>query len=458
MRMLKQGLRASVLAVLSTGLSVPYAVAADVSPEARQQQRQPDTLRDAVLLALSYNPEVLARIDERRARQQEIKQANAGYLPTVDLTLGVGHESLRAPSTSDERVDLTRREASLSLRQLIFDGKATPIEVSRQRAREQVAGYEASATAENITLRVSEVYLNVLKTRDLLALAKSTLITHQRIYNDMDARSKAGVGRRADLDQIAGRLSLANANLIAAETNLDDAISNYFRVVGVIPNSAALKTPEPFTAQLPATLEDATELALRNHPTLQAATYDVSAAQAQYGLSKSLYSPTVHFELSQTFDKDIGGQEGHNEDTIAAIRLRYNLFKGGATQARKAQTASLLEEAKDIRDNTHRQVIEAMRLSWSALQAIQSQQKYLEQHARHARQTREAYQEQYNIGQRTLLDLLNTENELIDAERALVRARLDRFFAESRVRNALGQGLKALEIDAPETLRTASTE
>ena len=394
------------------------------------------TLSEAVRFTLESNPEVQAARHQLRSRSEEIRQAKAGYLPSLDVAAGIGRETIDTPA--NDEVTLTRHEASVAARQIIFDGFATREEVERQRARYSSAQHLLLSTEERLGLRVAEVYLNLLRQGDLLDLARATLYEHQNIHDQMVLRNKSGVGSRADLNQITARLALSQSNMITVQNNLLDAQTNFYRVTGIEPQLNSLSEPQVEQNQ-PVSQASAEALALKQHPTLRSAGADVDSAVAQYEASKSVFWPRLQLEVDKSWDENIAGVEGENEDLIVALRMTYNLYSGGGDSARRRQTAHLLEEAREVRNNTSRQVVESLRLSWSAHQAIRAQMKYMELHVRAARDTKQAYQQQFNIGRRTLLDLLNTENELVDARRALINAGFDRLFAQYRIFNSMGQ-------------------
>lgn len=403
------------------------------------------SLEEAVAYTLESNPEVLAALNEYKAREHEVKQAKAGYLPRVSVSAAVGHEQRKAPATGNEAVEFGRQELAIQARQMIFDGFGTPAEVARQRARLESAAYEFDAVSGNTSLRAAEVYLNVLRHAELLDLARESLWEHQNIFDQMKLRSETGVGSKADLDQIAARLALANANMIVAQNNFADAQSNFQRVVGLFPNLENMSRPEA-PEGLISTREQAVQKALENHPTLKAAASGVDEAQAQYKGASSIQWPRLDLEADKRWDENVGGIEGEDEDFVVSLRLSYDLFAGGANRARKKQTAVLVSEAKDIRNNSRRQVIESMELSWNAYDALKAQKVFLQQHVDAAKATKEAYSKQFNIGRRTLLDLLNTENEVVDSKRALINAEYDQLHAVYRIYNASGSILTALGI------------
>lgn len=406
------------------------------------------TLTETIRHTLETNPEVMAAQNEYRARGEEVRGAKAGYLPSLDIAAGIGRQTIEAQSTGGEEVTLTRHEASVAARQMVFDGYATSEEVNRQQARESSAFYKAQEISENTALRAAEVYLNLLRQQELLDLARETLYEHQNIHDQMVLRNKSGVGSKADLDQISARLALANSNMISAQSNLLDAQTNFYRVTGLMPKVDGVAKPK-IQQGLPASLEAAESIAFEQHPTLSSANADVDSAVAQYEASESVFWPRLQIEADKRWDEDIDGVKGESEDLIVALRMSYNLYNGGADQARRRQTAHLIEQAKDIRNNTQRQVTESLRLSWSAYQTIQNQLKYLEMHVRASLATKSAYQKQFNIGRRTLLDLLNTENEVVDSKRTLINATYDQLFSQYRIFNSMGQLLKEFDGSQP---------
>lgn len=403
------------------------------------------TLEETVEQTLRTNPEMLAAIHEYESRKQEVKQAKADYLPHLSVSAGTGEEERIAPATGNEPVELTRSELGLHARQLVFDGFATTAEIARQQARVDSASYGSIDTAESLALRTAEVYLNVLRHAELMELTQESLWEHQNIHDQMKLRSQTGVGSKADLDQIAARLALANANLIVAKNNLADAQTNFYRVTAVFPQIQNMARPN-MPKNLPADINEAVDLATERHPVLLSAKADVEAAQAQYKASASRFMPRLDLEVDKRWDEDIGGIEGEDEDLIFALRLTYDLYSGGANKARRKQTASLLEQAREIRNNSRRQAVESMQLSWNAYEALSVQIDYLQAHVKAAQSTKEAYAKQFNIGRRTLLDLLNTETEVVEARRSLINAEYDRLFSSYRIFKASGRLLGSLGV------------
>ncbi|MEW8505221.1 MAG: TolC family outer membrane protein [Candidatus Thiodiazotropha sp.] len=392
------------------------------------------TLRDAVEHAIKTNPEVLVESSQHLSRLDELDQAKAGYKPSIDLAAATGYERTDNNSTrasGEDHRSLTRKEASLTLSQMLFDGFATKSEVERQNARVKAQRRVLESTSEQLGLKAVDTYIKVLLHRDLMALSSENLQAHARIYDQVELRSNSGVGRSSDLAQITGRRASASANMLSDEVNLKDAETNFLRVVGLLPRS--LEPMEPVDGMLPKNQDEAIQLALENHPTLRSANADVMAAIAQQKAAKSALYPRLDLELGARYGDDLDGVEGRDDDVTAMLRLRYNLFAGGKDRARNSQNAHLVNEAKEIRNNTYRQVVESIRLSWAAYDVTQKQLRFQQEHVLASEKTRDAYAKQFNLRKRSLLDLLDTENELYEAKREKTKTWYDHQLSQYRL-------------------------
>lgn len=409
-----------------------------------------ETLQDAIQYTINENPEIQAAKSERLAVEQEISQAKAGYFPTVDIAVGAGWErSFNSSTKADgsQSKSLGRDEASIQIRQMIYDGFATASEVNRQTARTNSRAYTVFGQAEITALNAVEAYLNVLRRKELLALAEENLAIHQSTNEQIESRSERGVGRKADVDQSTGRLSLAQKNVLSEIGNLKDAQTAYLRVVGRLPH--ALEPVNSAADALPATFDQAVDAAIANHPILKSANSDIKSAIAQHATAKTAFLPRVYLELSASHNKDIDGIEEVNEDALAMVRLRYNLYNGGKDAARRKETAQLINQAKSIRDNTYRQAVESMRLSWIAHQTVKNQMAFFESHKNSSIKSHEAYQKQFNIGRRSLLDLLDSANEMFVAKSAYANAKYDELFSQFRILASGGALNNYLEVTLP---------
>ncbi len=411
------------------------------------------SMPEAILSSIEDNPELSVVFNQYRARQSATRVAKGGYLPSIDLSAGYGNENSDSPSTraanNDHDRSLTRGELSLTLRQLLFDGFGTSNDVDRTTAEEQAHRYQLQATAEDLALNVARVYLDVLLAEQTRVLSEQNLASHKQIYQQIDQRTAQGIGSTSDLSQAEGRLARAQSNRVAAENNLYDAQSKFLRLVGKSP--AKLQQPQAPLDKLPATLALAQQQALEAHPRLIGAQFDLDATGYKIGQLRSRYSPQVFFELGSSWNDNIDGVNGHNNDTTAMIRLNYNLFAGGKDKYQIREAASQRDEAADILRNANRQVVEGLALSWNAYQALGQQQTFLQRHTSASEATLVAYRQQFDLGRRTLMDLLDTENERFEAEKSLLQSQRDHRFSQYRILNSTGSLLSALAIALPES-------
>jgi len=282
------------------------------------------------------------------------------------------------------------------------------------------------------------VYTEVLKQEAILNLAKTTLAFHQDVYAKMKDRYDSKVGSKADLDQISSRLALAKSNLQTVSANLRDTRINYQRVVGTFPSEGELKKPGSYRKYLPKSVEDAIARAEGNHPINKLANADLEAVTFRYEQTKSAFYPQFHVELERDLNDNIDGIERQVDDLTVMLRMRYNIYNGRADQARKQEFAYLVEKAKEIRNNARREIEQEVRLAWVAHDTSKAQLPVFKDYVESAEGTKAAYEDQFDLGRRTLLDLLNTENETVNARRDLINTQYELVYNEYRIFQSLG--------------------
>ncbi len=396
------------------------------------------TVEDAIL----HNPEYREQLKAYQSIQADLKGAEGSWYPVIDLNAGIGLEEIDRADRAE--TSLTRKEAGLRLTENLFEGYATVNEISRQKARLDAAGYSAQATANQIAIDMVSAYIELVKQQDLMKLARESKATHERILDQIQQRTEAGIGNQVEVDQAKARLALSNSNLIVTRNNYIDARTQFQRVLGRMPETQLIKPNTQF--HFPDTLEDAINIALTEHPTLRSANADIAEARAQHATAASAYYPRIDFEFQKTLDEDINGIEGKNHNLQAMLRLRYNLYNGGKDMARREATASEIQQATEIRNNARRQTIENLSYAWAAKEYLEEQMIYIDQHIKLTYDTLEGYRKQFNLGRRSLLDLLNTENEYISALLTRIETESELNIAQYRTLNAMGVLLEALNI------------
>lgn len=419
------------------------------------------TLKEAVAHTLATSPDLLIETNTRDTVDKELRQSYAGYLPTLDMSAGWGEQYSNNPTTRAQNPLITsvtsrslqgtatetRSEFALLASQMVYDGLAVYHDVEGHKARVRAESWRVNGEAQQVALDAVEAYFNVLLRRELVKENRDNLANHEAIYGQIQKRSEGGIGRKADLDQAEGRVALARTNLIAEEANLRDAETQFLRTVGIpVPNH--LVRPE-HPAHFPTSEFDAVEWGLKHHPILRASVEDVNVVRAEHKGARAPFAPRVDLSVEMSRNHNVDGTEGDTNDAFAMLRMRWNLFSGGKDLANVCRTAYKMQEAQEVQNRAHRQVVQSVRLAWSTYQTAKHQLKWFQDHVNASIRTSEAYQKQFNIGQRTLLDLLDSENELFGARTALTNGKFTEMIGRFRVLNAAGCLTEVLGMELP---------
>lgn len=418
------------------------------------QSAAPAILKDVAQRAVLNSPEVTSKWHNYRAADEEIGVARGGYFPRIDLTAGGGRESLKQPPVGT-RENYTRSGYLLSLNQMLFDGFATRNEVRRLDKAKLVRYYELLDASENTALEAGRAYLDVLRYRHLVDLAQDNYVQHKATHDQIQRRTQSGVGRRVDLEQSGSRLALAEINLVTEKANLHDVSARYQRLVGLQP-ATEITPPSQLSSAFPAQAKVALDTLHKKNPQLLAASENIEAAQYEINARRAAYSPKLDFRARTDHNQNYLGVDGQREQNVAELVVSWNLFNGGSDRAREKQTIEKKSLAFDLREKACRDTRQTLLIAYNDVLRLK------EQSAHHARQvallekTRNAYRDQFNVGQRTLLDLLDTENELLAARRSNVNADTDLTLAYLRTYAGMGTlleflGLQRLDAETPDS-------
>ena len=407
------------------------------------------SLKEAAQLAVLKSPEVLSRWHAFREAEEEVGVARGAFLPRVDLSAGTGQNERKQSELNIDQ-SYSGSESTLSLRQMLFDGFATSNEVKRLGRAKLVRYFELLDASENVALEAARAYLDVQRFRAQVALAEDNYIQHQAAHEQLKKRAQSGVGKRVDVDQAASRLALADVNLTTAYANLHDVTARYVRIVGQ-PPAKDLPPPTQLGASFPVNADAALGVALKNNPALRASVENIEASQYDLDARRAAFMPK--FDLVARRD-DYSNYEdaGSRDDTRVEVRMNFNLFNGGSDAARSRQYRERKNVALDLREKACRDIRQTLSIAYNETQRLNDQLSYIALQVALVEKTRTAYRDQFNIGQRTLLDLLNTQNEYFDARRSQVNAEADLSIAYLRSYAGMGNllerlGLKRVDAD-----------
>ncbi|HEX7763367.1 MAG TPA: TolC family protein, partial [Cellvibrio sp.] len=334
---------------------------------------------------------------------------------------------------------------------MLFDGFRTSGQVERFDSARLVRYYELLNVVELTALESVRAFEDVKRNRELVELARANYAKHRDVFAQIEERAVSGVGRRVDLEQVAGRLALAESNLLTEAANLHDVTARYLRVVGQLPADELVPT-ELAGQKLPESIRSALTLAYQGNPGFHAAIKNISAAQAAVKVDRAGYYPKAELRARQVTSRNQNGFDNrvdpsnYGDESAVELAITYNLYSGGSNRAAVRRSLELVNQAKDLRDQACVDLRQTTQIAYNDAQRLREQLISLEQHRLSSDKVRTAYAEQFNIGQRTLLDVLDAENEYFQASRALVIAKGDLELAYARSLAAMGSLLPALGI------------
>ncbi|HAT8882927.1 TPA: TolC family outer membrane protein [Legionella pneumophila subsp. pneumophila] len=411
-----------------------------------------DTLYEAVQYGMIANPDILLNTAKGLSAKQAIDKAKGGLYPSIDVTGGFGRQRSVNPTSAaiDDTPSTTLNivESAVELRQRLFAGGGIINEVKRNQYLTEAQKWKTQGIAEDLALEITKNYFAVLLQERLYAYSIENLKAHKAVFKMIKERADAGITRTAEVDQANARLALAEANKISALADLQEVKINYAKTVGKWPEN--LQMPHvPARKSLPNNLARIIEKGLDNHPTVKSSYADIKEAKAQYDVARAAYYPEVNLVLNSSKNKNLGGLIGPNDSDTVAVRMNYNAFRGGADAARIRETAYQVQEAYETKNRTLLELKETIRLAWNAYVASALRIQPLKQHVTASRKTRTAYQDEFKVGKRTLLDLLDSQNEYYQSQIELARAENDEILSRYRILNGMGCLLKYLNLRLP---------
>lgn len=423
-------------------------------------------LEEAAAKAIQTSPDVLGKYHQFLASVQERNVTLGRYLPTFDVLFGTGYERRETPLyTPSGQREYNFQTTRATLRQNFFEGFGTWNDAKRLEHASLVRFYEMLDLSEATALEAAKAYIDVYRFRQLVSYAEDNYATHRVIYEKIKERANSGVGRKVDLETAAGRLALAESNLLTETSNLHDVSARYQRIVGSLPPAEMEAPPAALLGKdVPADRVGAINRSFELSPAVKAAYENVLSALRNVEVQKAGYYPRIDGYIEQGHDKNSGGYgeqfgtagipRSSTNYTTYGLTASWNLFRGFQDVSKQRKASEEKNSAKDLREKVCREVRQNASMSYNDQVRLAEQIKYLDQHMLSTDKAREAFRRQFDIGQRTLLDVLDTENEYYTARRNYLNGEQDIAIARAKYQSAAGNllntlQLKNMEMDPP---------
>jgi len=423
------------------------------------------TLKDSVLEAMDTNPVVQERLKNFNETQQDLEITKSEWLPSVDYRATFGRNSAgNIKNSIDSKYDNNVSDEtynnytnSLKITQNIFNGFSTTNKIDYQKARILGAAHHYLENANDIAFQTVGAYLDVVRSYQLYQNAKDNVKVNEKIYEDVQSLYDQGLTTKSEMTKIYASLSLAKSNFIVQKNNTIDKEFRFKRLFGRDVDVSTFSLPT-LSYAMPESKERATMFAIKNNPSILVSNFNIKGAQALYKEKKSKYYPTVDLEVEQVFnDANKRNNFDMPDDRLKAyVALSWNLYKGGAHKADVQKSKSTINKEVEIQRDLKRQTIEGLELSWSAYTLLGEQLKELYEYYDYSQETLESYQSEYEMGRRTLLDLLSAQNDLVNSKNQIINAQMDKTFAQYRILDAMGLLVNAI-VDDEEALAKISS-
>lgn len=408
------------------------------------------TLTEAMQVAVESNPEIGQAAENREAIEFELRQALGLYMPRVDLESSIGVQLLSTPSRRAAGIDdeaLYPTQIGLTASYDIFDGGFRDAEANRQAARVDGASFRVLERSEFIGLQIARLYFEIILQQRIIDLSRQNVAFHQTTLDNVTAAIGNGRLTEADRQQAQERLSSARARVADAAEQYEAATIEFYKYVGLPFENP--KMPARVGRDLPTSLDEAIAAARINNPRVLLAGADIDAAAAVVEQSESGKLPKLSFEGGANTGWDVGGVNGATHEVQGRLVFRMNIFDGGIKDAEVQENMRRESEAILALSQVHREVEEAVRTSWNRMRRQGELAAAYQQQLDASASLVGSYEEQFDVGQRSLLDVLDAQNTRYNVQVLAETAQFSVRFSEYRLLAASGLLLKFMGIGAP---------
>src|SRR6266849_2061340 len=419
---------------------------------------EPFSINDALREAAKSHPGVGEAAANRRGTEAELRQTQSTLLPQVRVDAYYGREKFDQSASIVSGTALpipafgtgawrNGSQESVVIRQLLFDGFASIHDIWRQSARVNAAEFRVRERTELIALDAAEAYIDVVRYLRLVGLAEQNVATHEKIFSNVNSRFAGGRAGEGDLEQSRERVENAKAQRDEFRRSLEDARAKYRKVVGLEP--ANVRFPGPLGG-MPGSRDEALATAVRFNPTILAAQADVDAAKQAFRVTDGAFAPTVALEGRATHYDDTYPYIGiTHEDYSGRVVMSWDIFRGGQDTWKRSEAAERSVQATMAHARLQRDALESIDKAWSARTITRDRIADLTRQLEAARKTIAAFNKEYELGQRSLIDLLNAQNQYFNTAVSLTSARGVVVFADYQLLAAMGTLLEYLKAPPP---------
>ena len=417
-----------------------------------------ESLPEALAKAYQTNPQLNAERARQRATDENVPQALAGYRPQIIASLSGGLQAVRnlLPDNTVQSATLKPWIIGVTVTQTLFNGFKTANSVRVAELQVQSGREALRNVGQGVLLDAVTAYTNVLANQSLVEAQRSNVSFLQETLEITQRRLKAGDVTPTDTSQAEARLSRGKSDLNTAEVNLAVSQATYTQVIGHAPG--ALRPAETVDRYLPRSRDDAATLALKENPAVLAAGFDVDVASTNIGVAESSLMPTVTLQgnASHSVDDDPTLSTFGTDQASIVGQVTAPIYDGGTAASQTRQAQELTAQSRLVLDQVRSQARTAALGAWVANEGAKVAVSASESEVRAATVALQGVQKEAQGGQRTTVDVLNSEADLVSAKARVIGAQRDRVIASYTLLSAVGRlDVKTLGLNTPDYLPEA---
>src|SRR6476661_7752100 len=414
-----------------------------------------DSLPEALTKAYQTNPQLNAERARQRATDENVPQALAGYRPQIIASLSGGLQAVRnlLPDNTIQSATLKPWTIGVTVTQTLFNGFKTAHSVRVAELQVQSGREALRNVGQGVLLDAVTAYSNVLANQSLVEAQRSNVAFLRETLGVTQKRLNAGDVTPTDTAQAEARLNRGLADLNAAEVALAISQATYSQVIGNAPTM--LRPAETVDRFGPRTRDDATGLAFREHPAVMAAGFDVDVASTSIRVAESSLMPsiTVQGSASHASETDPTISTLRTDQASVIGQLNQPIYDGGTAASQTRQAKEVASQSRLVLDQVRNQARTAAVGAWVANEGAKIAVAASESEVRAATVALEGVQKEAAGGQRTTVDVLNSQQDLISAKARLIGAQRDRVIASYTLLSAIGRlDVKTLNLNTPDYL------
>jgi outer membrane protein len=398
-----------------------------------------DTLRDALVSAYQTNPTLTAQRQSLRATDATVAIAKAAGRPQVSATAGLNRDLTRSGILDNGGKGPTL-SVGVDLSYPLFNGGSVKNSVKAAKTRVEAGRATLRAVEGDVFTNAVAAYMDVIRDRAIVELNQNNVKVLQTNLEATKDRFEIGDLTRTDVAQSEARLQLGVSQLAESQGRLTGSEAVYRQVVGHAPGDLA---PPPPLPPLPASAEEAVRIALANNPDLVATSRTAVAAGYDVSVARAGRLPNLSAGVSETYVNNIGGASAGlpstGTQTTAGLNVRLPIFQGGLPAAQIRQAQAREGQALEQVVGTERAVVQTARSAFASYDAAQKAIQAQSVAVQANELALEGNRAEQSVGTRTVLDVLNAEQELLNSQVALVTAKRDAYVAGFQLLNAMGQ-------------------